>query len=177
MTAGEQLDRSAIAKLQKGQTQAEVRQEYGVPKRTETGANGKTLDFYQVTFFRKMPAPHRALIVRSLFVLYDETSRVEQFVHHVGELPIWRTPLGWEAGGALDEARVRSIQRETHSRDDLIATFGSPAIAGLDRNGDAMLAWYFITGNGGFFTSRHELLVTFDSSNRVKDYLLREIQQ
>ncbi len=176
MTAGEQLDRAAVATLQKGQLQAEVRQVFGRPQRTETGSNGKRLDFYQVTFFRKIPS-NRAMILRSLCVLYDESASVEQFVHHVGELPIWQTPMGWEAGGELDEARVRGIQRETHSRDDLIFTFGTPTVEGLDRNGDAMAAWHFIKGSGSFFTTGHELLAVFDSSNRVKDYLLREIRR
>ena len=54
MTAGEQLDRSAIGKLQKGQTLAEVRQIFGTPKRTETGANGKRLDVYQISFVRNI---------------------------------------------------------------------------------------------------------------------------
>lgn len=177
MTAGEQLKESATSKLQKGQTLAAVRDQFGTPKRTETGANGKRLDFYQVSFMRKVPGPKQAFVLRTLSVLYDENGRVEDFVRSVGELPIWETPMGWEAGIELEEARVRGIQRETHSRNDLIFAFGPPTAQGLDRNGDALLAWYFLKGRGGFFNSGYELLAIFDSSDRVKDYLWREMQR
>lgn len=176
MTAGEQLDQSAVSKLQKGQTLTEVRNVFGSPKRTETGADGKRLDFYQVTFARKIPGPNRALVIRSLCVLYDANALVEDFVRHVGELPIRQTAMGWEAGEPLDQARIRGIQREAHSRNDMVFTFGSPTVEGLDRHGDAMLAWYYIRGSRGFFENGYELLAIFDSSNRVKDYLVREIR-
>jgi hypothetical protein len=57
MTAGEQLKESATSKLQKGQNLAEVRNIFGSPKRTETGANGKRLDFYQISYLRKVRGP------------------------------------------------------------------------------------------------------------------------
>lgn len=176
MTAGEQLDRSAVSGLQKGQTQAEVRKVFGLPKRSETGADSKRLDVYQVSFIRKVRAPYRALAIRTLCVLYNDAERVENFVHHFGELPIRVTPLGWEAGEEIDEARIRGIERERHSRNDLIYTFGPPAVEGLDRNGDAIAAWYFIRGSGGFYGNGYQLLATFDASNRVKDYVRSEIQ-
>lgn len=176
MTAGEQLDRVATDKLQKGQPLIEVRKLLGTPKKTETGADGKRLDFYQVIMARRIPGPNRGLVVRSLCVLYDDKAHVEDFVRHVGELLIRQTPLGWEAGEPLDAARIRGIQRETHSRQDMVFTFGPPTVEGLDRNGNTILAWYFITGSTGFFSHGTELLTVFDSSNRVKDYSLREIQ-
>jgi hypothetical protein len=177
MTAGEQLKESATSKLQKGQNLAEVRNIFGSPKRTETGANGKRLDFYQISYLRKVRGPKQAFVLRTLSVLYDESGQVEDFVRSVGELPIRETPMGWEAGIELDEARVRGIQRETHSRNDMIFTFGPPTALGLDRNGDALLAWHFLRGNGGFFNSGYELLAIFDSSDRVKDFLWREMQR
>lgn len=177
MTAGEQLDRSAVSRLQKGQTQAEVRKVFGLPKRSDTGADNKRLDLYQVSFIRKVREPFRAVVVRTLCVLYNDAGRVEDFVHHFGELPIRSTPMGWEAGEEFDEARIRGIERERHSRNDMIYTFGPPAVEGLDRNGNATAAWYFVKGSGGFFNTGHELVAKFDSSNRVKDYLLREIQR
>ena len=177
MTAGEQLKESATSKLQKGQSLAQVRDIFGSPKRTEMGANGKRLDFYQISFLRKVRGPKQAFVLRTLSVLYDDSGQVEDFIRSVGELPIRETPMGWEAGIELDEARVRGIQRETHSRNDMIFTFGPPTAEGLDRNGDALLAWHFLKGSGGFFNSGYELLAIFDASDRVKDYLWREMQR
>ena len=177
VTAGENLDRSAVAKLQNGQTREEVQKLFGSPKRTEIGASGKRLDFYKVTFVRGTTAPLRAMIVRNLDVLYDEAGRVERFKHHVGELPIRITQMGWEAGEELDGSRIREIQLEMYGRPQLEAMFGPPTIEGFEHTGEDILSWYFITGNKRSYMSGHELLVIFDSSNRVKDYLFREIQR
>ena len=174
MTAGENLDRSAVAKLQQGQTRDEVRKVFGSPQREETGASGKSLDFYQVNFVRGNKAPLRAMIVRTLSVLYDEAGRVERFKNHVGELPIILTRMGWEAGAELDEARVREIERETNSRFQLEAMFGPPTVEWLNCEGEEVMSWCFITGTGGFYRNGHELLVNFDSANRVKDYVYRK---
>lgn len=84
--------------------------------------------------------------------------------------------MGWEAGEPLEEAQIRGIQREAHSRFNLVATFGPPAFEGLDRNGDLCFGWYHLQGHGGFVRTGHELLVSFDSANRVQDFLLRELQ-
>ena len=177
VTAGENLDRSAIAKLQQGQTRDEVRKVFGSPKQTEMSANGKRLDYYKVIFVRGAKPPLRAFVVRSLDVLYDDAGRVERFKHHVGELPIRETQMGWEAGVELDEATIREIQREVHGRPHMQATFGPPIIEGLSRDGEDMVSWYFITGNRRGYMTGHELQVKYDTSDRVKDYLFREIQR
>jgi outer membrane protein assembly factor BamE (lipoprotein component of BamABCDE complex) len=174
VTPGENLDRSAVAKLQQGQTRDEVRKVFGPPQREEAGGSGKSLDFYQVNFVRGNNAPLRAMIVRTLSVLYDKAGRVERFKHHVGELPIILTRMGWEAGAELDEARVREIERETNNRFQLEAMFGSPTVEWLNCEGEEVMSWCFITGTRGFYRSGHELLVNFDSANRVKDYIYRK---
>jgi hypothetical protein len=177
MTAGENLDRSAIAKLEQGQTRDEVRKLFGSPKRTEISASGKRLDFYKVTFVRGTTPPLRAMVIRNLDVLYDDAGRVERFKHHVGELPIRITQMGWEAGAELHETKIREIQREVYGRPHMEAMFGPPTIEGLAHTGEDISSWYFITGNRRAYMSGHELLVVFDSSDRVKDYLFREIQR
>lgn len=176
MSPGRQLDRSAIQKLQRGQTQAYVQALFGDPKRTELGADGRRLDFYQIRYTRKLPEPHRAFIYRTLCVLYDGTNQVADFSYHVGELAVWETNMGWEAGRKLDEAVIRGIQPEMHSHNDVMATLGPPTIEGLDQDGNLMMCWYFIRGSGGLMTKGQELLVKFDSTNRVKDYRLRELK-
>ncbi len=177
MTAGENLDRSAVAKLKQGQTKDEVRKVFGSPKQTEVGASGKRLDFYKVTFVRGTTAPLRAMVIRNLDVLYDDAGHVERFKYHIGELPLRVTEMGWEAGAELNEAKIREIQREVQGRPHMEAMFGPPTIEGLAHTGEDILSWYFITGNRRAYTSGHELLVIFDSSDRVKDYLFREIQR
>jgi hypothetical protein len=177
MTPGEQLDRSAIALLQTGQTQAEVRKVFGTPKRTELGPNGKRLDVFQVEFARRLPTPQRALVFRTLSVLYSNAGLIENHVYHVGELLVRETRMGWEGGEELNEAQVRGIERERHSRNDLVFTFGAPTIETMDQNGDPLSVWLFVRGRGGFVVGGHELLVIFDPENRVKDYRLRELQR
>ncbi len=177
ITAGENLDRSAVATLQQGQTRDEVQKVFGSPKRTEINASGKRLDHYQVTFVRGTTAPLRAFVIRTLDVLYDDAGRAERFKHHVGELPIRITQMGWEAGVELNEANIREIQREVHGRPQMEAMFGPPTIEGLAHNGEDMVSWYFITGNRRAYMSGHELMVILDSSDRVKDYLFRKIQR
>lgn len=176
MTAGEQLDRSVVATLQTGQAQAAVRKMFGAPKRTEIGPDGKRLDVYQVKFARKLPEPQRALVVRTLSILYNRDGLVENHVYHIGELPVHSTPFGWEGGVALNEALVRGIERERHSRNDVVSAFGAPTIETMEQNGDSLLVWVFVQGRGGFPVGGNELLVTFDDRNRVKDFRLRELQ-
>ena len=82
--------------------------------------------------------------------------------------------MGWEAGAELVEAKTREIQREANSRFQLAAMFGPATVEWLDCDGTEMMSWCFVTGSRGFYRSGHELLVSFDSANRVKDYLYRQ---
>lgn len=174
VNAGENLDRSAVAKLQQGQARDEVQKIFGSPQRAERGASGKSSDFYQVTFARGNTEPLRAMVIRTLSVLYDDAGRVEQSKYYVGELPVRFTWMGWEAGTELNEATIREIQREAKSRFQLAAMFGPPTVEWLDCDGGEKTSWCFIIGTRGFYRSGHELLVNFDSANRVKDYLYRK---
>src|SRR5216684_2514977 len=90
MTPGEKLESTTINELRKGQTEAEVRRLFGAPKRSDTSANGKTLDVFFVIFPKFTTAPSmrsrvRVLEVRSLHVLYDNQGRVDKFTYYVGE--------------------------------------------------------------------------------------------
>jgi outer membrane protein assembly factor BamE (lipoprotein component of BamABCDE complex) len=183
MTPGEKLESTAVNELRKGQTEAEVRHLFGAPKRSDTSANGKTLDVFFVIFPRFTTAPSirsrvRVLEVRSLHVLYDNQGRVDKFTFYVGESKSLAGPgRDWRAGRWLDQNQVSNIKRGITSRSDLVAMLGPATVQGLNVYGVEVWSWLFVEGRAGTQTKGRELLVTWDEKSRVKDFLLQDRRQ
>ena len=133
----------------------------------------------------------------------DDTGRVENFASHVGERRcagrrwVGKRASHWTRGAYPGHpARDPQLQRsdfyvlarqpswgwivtamQRWLRYFIQGTLGPTTFDGLDRSDDVMLSRYFSQNHGNFLNAGHELLATFDDRNRVKDYLLREIQR
>ena len=177
MTPGQQLDSSAIGQLHQGQTQEEVRQIFGKPKEYTTGANGNKLDVFQVVFPRKMSDGVGKIEIRSVHVLYNAQGQVEKFYPYVGVMSGHVSHnRKWRAGRPFSAEKLNNIQRRLTTHDELIETFGTAAIEGLDIQGNRGARWYFLEGNGQRGTRSRELAVLFDANLVVRDFLLRDLQ-
>ena len=175
-----ELERSAVvAQLHEGQSQAEVRRLFGLPKRSEVSSAGRQLDRYGVLFPR--PSTMRGVRVveaRSLHILYDAQGRVEKFTYYVGETKSTGSSLTgqWQAGQLPTMDKVNQIQRFVTTHDQLVQMFGPATVEGLDVNGNKMVSWFFLRGRKSDFTGGRELVVALDDNQVVVDYRLRNFQ-
>jgi len=180
MTMDQKLDEKAVQEhVRAGQPRQEVRNTFGLPKRSESGSNGKTLDVFWVV----MPQPGRRNIVhkehvRTLHVLYNAQGCVEKFTYHVGQTASFGSRLTqqWQAGNALALNNVNQIQRGVTTRDQLLQMFGPSTVEGLDVYGYKIISWFFAEGGKNGLVSGRELFVRLEDNLIARDYLVRNVQ-
>jgi hypothetical protein len=178
MSPVQRLDKDAvIASLHKGETQAEVRQLLGQPKRWEGGSNGKSLDVF-ITAFPAFGSAVPKTEVRSVYVLYDASGHLERFTWYAGEPTDHATRFNeqWRSGRPFTSEDLSRIERNVSSRDDLIRLFGPPTSEGLDVYGYKILSWVFLEGHKTSLQGGQELVVRVNAKAVAIDYLLRNIQ-
>ena len=181
MTADKQLDQVAVMdKLQKGQTQQEVRGRFGMPKQSQTGSNGKSLDIFRVNLPKITAQPGSksgTVEVRSLHVLYNPQAQVEDFIYYSGEAAVSsRLNQKWEAGRWFGPDALNKIQRGVTSRENLIQMFGRATVEGLDINGNKVMSWFFLEGQRGGVIRGREMAVLLDAKSLARDFGFRDIQ-
>jgi outer membrane protein assembly factor BamE (lipoprotein component of BamABCDE complex) len=181
MTMDQKLDEKAVQEhVRAGQPRQEVRNTFGLPKRSESGSNGKTLDVYWVVM--PQPAGRRNIVrkedVRTLHVLYNAQGCVEKFTYHVGQSTSFGSRLTqqWQAGNSLALNNVNQIQRGVTTRDQLLQMFGPATMEGLDVYGYKIISWVFAEGGKNGVVSGRELFVRLEDNLIVRDYLVRDVQ-
>lgn len=179
MSPARALDQNAVNHLlQEGQTQAQVRELFGQPTYSETGANGKKLDVFIVQFPGMTAVGKMAsLEVRSLFIRYNAAGKVEKFAHYIGHAKGFAVAHGemWRAGRPFSSETLHKIQVGETSADELIQMFGPPTIQGFDVYGLGILQWFYVEGRNASVLSGQELFVRVDGEVAA-DFAVRSLK-
>jgi len=173
VTPAERLDVEVIQTIREGiSTRAEVEKLLDRPYSMVTGANGRTLAFYEFAdFSRSGFAGPRQLLTRRLSVLYNSDFVVERKLlsasataYHVG----WRDRLGHP----LDRSEVIQAMRPQVTRAELIERFGPPTVETLTIDGGTAGGWVALEQASGWRGGLREqiLEVTFDENGVARDY-------
>lgn len=172
-TPAERLDVNVVQNIREGSsTRAEVEKLLDRPYSMVTGANGRTLAFYEFAVLGRTGfAGPRQLHTRRLSVLYDSAFVVERKLlsdsataYHVG----WRDRLGQP----LDRTEVIQAMRPQVTRAELIERFGPPTVETLTIDGGTAAGWVALEQASGWRGGLREqiLEVTFDENGVVRDY-------
>ncbi len=173
------LDESLVAQIRDGSsTRQEVERVFGQPKSSITGSNDKEVAVYQ--FFRMyekddpMSAKRvrRRIHLRMLSVLYGKDNRVEK--HHLYESDTKgsATATGARVGSSVRPAQLALINKGSTTREDLIEYLGNPLGEHLTVEGELMLIWLYLEGNGPMsFAPRAQILeVILNEGGTVHDF-------
>jgi len=178
------LNEKSSARIQTGMAEAEVHKVFGVPRRSELGANGHKLEMFGTVHHRptvnsSFDDSSGVLEVRALHVLYDREGKVMRTAYSVGDSP-YRFALlrpGWHegtSGSRIPRSTLEQIHKGVTTRADLVRLCGQPTIVGFDVDATNAYSWLFVHDRESGFLRVQEFLLLLDEDSVVADFILRD---
>ena len=178
------LNEKSSARIQPGMAEAVVHKIFGVPRRSELGANGRKLEMFGTVHHRptvnsSFGDSSGVLEVRALHVLYDREGRVMRTAYSVGDSPYRYALLrpGWyegTSGSRIPRSTLEQIQKGVTTRAELVRLCGKPTIIGFDVEANTTHSWLFVHDRKSGFLRVQEFLVLLDEDAVVADFILRD---